>query len=285
MNLSVIVPAVNEEQSIVGVISDIKKALHDYDYNYEIIVVDDGSTDKTFELAVSQGVRVIQHSHNRGYGVAIRSGIKESKYDWILITDGDGTYPVEEIASFFKFVPEYDMVVGARTGQKVHIPFFRRPAKWFLTRLAGFLVGSRIPDLNSGLRLFRKDSCLEFSHLYPEGFSFTSTLTMAFLTHKYSVKFIPINYYKREGRSSMRAYDFVNFNKLLVRLTLFFKPLKLFSIISVLLFLLALFVFSFSKFYLKRVMDISTIVILMSSLQVFLFGLLAELIVRLREQK
>ena len=118
------------------------------------------------------------------------------------------------------------MVIGARTGGKVHIPFMRRPAKWLLTHLAGFLAGTRIPDLNSGLRVFRKDLCLEFSHLYPQGFSFTSTLTMAFLTYDYNVKYIPINYYKREGESSIRAYDFVNFNKLLVRLTLFFNPIK-----------------------------------------------------------
>lgn len=285
MSLSIIVPALNEEQSIVNVISKIKKTLDNCSRPYEIIVVDDGSKDKTFELAACQNVKVIQHSHNRGYGASLRSGIKEAKFDWVLITDGDGTYPVEEIPTLLKFTPEYDMVIGARTGEKVHIPFFRRPAKWFLTLLAGFLAGRKIPDLNSGLRVFRKDLCLEFSHLYPQGFSFTSTLTMAFLTHDYTVKYIPINYHKREGKSSITPYDFVNFNKLLVRLTLFFNPIKLFSLISGLLFLLALFVFLFSKFYLKRVMDISTIVILMSSLQIFLFGLLAELVVRLREQK
>ena len=285
MSLSVIVPAFNEERSIVNVINDIKKTLCNCGQPYEIIVVDDGSTDKTFELAVSQDVKVIQHTSKRGYGASLKGGIKESKYDWILITDADGTYPVEEIPSFLKFIPEYDMVIGARIAEKVHIPFIRRPAKWFLTLLAGFLAGRKIPDLNSGLRVFRKDLCLEFWHLYPQGFSFTSTITMAFLTHNYNVKYIPIDYYKREGESSIRAYDFVNFNKLLIRLTLFFNPLKLFSLISGFLFLLALFVFFFSKFYLKQVMDISTIVILMSSLQVFLFGLLAELIIWFGEQK
>jgi len=285
MDLSIIVPVLNEERSIVSVLNSIKQTMGSCEHSYEIIVVDDGSTDKTYELAVSQGVKVIRHTNNRGYGASLKTGIKESNYDWILITDGDGTYPVEEIPSFLKFIPEYDMVIGARTGGKVHIPFMRRPAKWLLTHLASFLAGTRIPDLNSGLRVFKKNLCLEFSHLYPQGFSFTSTLTMAFLTHDYKVKYIPINYYKREGESSIRAYDFVNFNKLLVRLTLFFNPIKLFSLISGILFLLAMFVFCFSKFYLKRTMDISTIVILMSSLQIFLFGLLAELIVRLREQK
>jgi len=285
MDLSVIVPVLNEERSIVSVLNSIKQTMESCEHSYEIIVVDDGSTDKTYELAVSQGVKVIRHTNNRGYGASLKTGIKESNYDWILITDGDGTYPVEEIPSFLKFIPEYDMVIGARTGGKVHIPFVRRPAKWLLTHLAGFLAGTRIPDLNSGLRVFKKNLCLEFSHLYPQGFSFTSTLTMAFLTHDYKVKYIPINYYKREGESSIRAYDFVNFHKLLVKLTLFFNPIKLFSLISGILFLLAMFVFCFSKFYLKRTMDISTIVILMSSLQIFLFGLLAELIVRLREQK
>ena len=279
--VSIIIPAYNEAQSIGDVIHKIINLYPDF----EIIVINDGSTDYTGTAAKDAGAIVFSHPFNLGNGAAIKSGIRIASGDILVFMDGDGQHDPKDIEKMLIYFPEYDMVVGARTGEKVHIPFFRRPAKWFLTRLAGFLVGSRIPDLNSGLRIFRKNLCLEFSHLYPEGFSFTSTLTMAFLTHKYSVKFIPINYYKREGKSSMRAYDFVNFNKLFVRLTLFFNPIKLFSLISGLLFLLAIFVFSFSKFYLKRVMDISTIVILMSSLQVFLFGLLAELIVRLREQK
>lgn len=281
--ISVILPAYNEADAIGGVLDKLIPMAGEN--GWEVIVVDDGSSDGTGKIAEEHGAKVLTHSHNRGYGASLKRGIEESNYDWVLITDGDGTYPVEEIPSFLRFIPEYDMVIGARTGGKVHIPIIRRPAKWFLTHLASFLAGTRIPDLNSGLRVFKKDLCLRFSHLYPEGFSFTSTLTMAFLTHDYKVKYIPINYYKREGKSSIRAYDFVDFNKLLVRLTLFFNPIKLFSLISGVLFLLALFVFFFSKFYLKRVMDISTIVILMSSLQVFLFGLLAELVVRLREQK
>ena len=108
---------------------------------------------------------------------------------------------------------------------------------------------------------------------------------MAFLTHGYNVKYIPIDYYKRIGKSSIRAYDFVGFNRLLVKLTLFFKPIKLFSAVSGILFLLALFVLFFSKYYLDKVMDITTIVIMLSSLQIFLFGLLAELVVRLKEQR
>ena len=284
--LSIVVPIYNEEGAVAATAEELLKVAETLGPASEVIFVNDGSSDGTSEVLTKiSGIRVICHQHNRGYGAALRSGIKESKYNWILITDGDGTYPVDKIPTLLKLTPNYDMVIGARTGEKVHIPFFRRPAKWFLTLLASFLAGRKIPDLNSGLRVFRKDLCLEFSHLYPQGFSFTSTLTMAFLTHDYTVKYVPINYHKREGKSSIRPYDFVNFNKLLIRLTLFFNPIKLFSLISGLLFLLALFVLFFSKFYLKRVMDISTIVILMSSLQIFLFGLLAELIVRLRERE
>ena len=285
LNVSIIIPAFNEEESIIEVIDRIKKAWCDSGLPYEIIVVDDGSTDKTFELAASQDVRVLQHTHNRGYGASLKTGIKESRYNWILITDGDGTYPLEQTPSFLEFIPEYDMVVGARIGKNTNIPFIRRPAKWFLRKLAGFIAGKKIPDLNSGLRIFRKDLSLEFSYLYPNGFSYTSTITMAFLTHGYNVKYVPIDYHKRKGKSSIRAYDFVGFNRLLVKLTLFFKPIKLFSAISGILFLLALFVLFFSKYYLGQVMDITTIVIMLSSLQIFLFGLLAELIVRLKEQK
>ena len=216
INVSIIVPAFNEEESITEVIGRIQKAWCNCDFPYEIIVVDDGSTDKTYELAVSQDVRVLQNSSNRGYGASLKAGIKESKYDWILITDGDGTYPFEQTLSFLELIPEYDMIVGARIGKNTNIPFVRRPAKWFLRLLASFIAGTKIPDLNSGLRIFRKDMSLEFSYLYPNGFSYTSTITMAFLTHGYNVKYIPINYYKRKGKSSIRAYDFVNFNKLLI---------------------------------------------------------------------
>jgi len=241
LNVSIIIPVFNEEESIAEVIDRIKKAWNKCEFPYEIIVVDDGSTDKTYELAVSQEVRVLKNSSNRGYGASLKTGIKESKFDWILITDGDGTYPFEHTLSFLEFIPEYDMVVGARIGKNTNIPFVRRPAKWFLRLLASFIAGTKIPDLNSGLRIFRKDLSLEFSYLYPNGFSYTSTITMAFLTHGYNVKYVPINYYKRKGKSSIRAYDFVEFNRLLVKLTLFFKPIKLFSAISGFLFLLALF--------------------------------------------
>ena len=171
LNVSIIIPAFNEEESIIDAIDRIKKAWFDSDVPYEIIVVDDGSTDKTFELAASQDVRVLQHTHNRGYGASLKTGIKESRYNWILITDGDGTYPLERTPSFLEFIPEYDMVVGARIGKNTNIPFIRRPAKWFLRKLAGFIAGKKIPDLNSGLRIFRKDLSLEFSYLYPNGFS------------------------------------------------------------------------------------------------------------------
>ena len=285
LSISIIVPAFNEEGSITEVIDRIQKVWCDCGLPYEIIVIDDGSSDKTFELASSKDIRVLRHTSNRGYGAALKTGIKESKYNWILITDGDGTYPLEQSPSFLEFIPEYDMVVGARIGKNTNIPFMRRPAKWFLRLLAGFIAGTKIPDLNSGLRIFRKDLSLEFSYLYPNGFSYTSTITMAFLTHGYNVKYIPIDYYKRIGKSSIRAYDFVGFNRLLVKLTLFFKPIKLFSAVSGFLFLLALFVLFFSKYYLDKVMDITTIVIMLSSLQIFLFGLLAELVVRLKEQR
>ena len=121
--------------------------------------------------------------------------------------------------------------------------------------------------------------------MYPAGFSFTTTITMAFLTNEYTIKYVPINYHKRIGKSTIKAYDFVNFSTLLFRMTLFFKPLKLFSLVSVMLFLLAVAVFVYSKFFTPKVMDISVIVILLSALQVFLFGLLAELIIELRERR
>ena len=155
-----------------------------------------------------------------------------------MITDADGTYPVEEIPSLLKWTDRYDMVVGARTGEIVKIPFLRRPAKWFLRKLASYLAKTKIPDLNSGLRVFKKDIALKYWKLFPDGFSFTSTITMACLTNNYDVKYIPINYYKREGKSTIHPIrDFIGFNNLLLRLVIHFSPLRVFIPFALLLFL------------------------------------------------
>lgn len=283
-DVSVIVPVYNEERAVGNTIKEIKSVMNNLNIKYEIIAVNDGSTDRSGEiLEKEKGIKLIKHPYNLGYGASLKSGIKQAKYEWILITDADATYPIEDIPRLLKFIPDYDMVVGARVGKRVRIPLSRIPAKIILSALANFLTGRRIPDINSGFRVFRKEVALEFFHLFPSKFSFTTTLTLACLTNGYTVKHIPVNYYKRKGKSTIKPSDFVNFFTLITRVVTYFKPFKIFFLTSTILFFIAFLVFLYTKIFLDKVMDITVIVILIASLQVFLFGLIAELIVKTRE--
>jgi len=279
--ISIVLPVYNEEEAVAQTIKEVKEAIERTEYPYEIIAVDDGSKDRSIEvLGKIKGIKVMHHPYNLGYGAALKTGIKAAKGDWILITDVDGTYPIKDIPKLLGYIKEYDMVVGAR-GKGAKVPLLRRPAKKILSMLANFLSGRKIPDLNSGFRVFKKEIALEFFHLFPQGFSFTTTITLACLTNGYTVKYIPIEYFKRKGKSSISPIkDFSSFFSTIIRVITYFKPFKIFSLISAFLFILSLAVFLYSKLYLGQVMDITVVVILLSSLQVFLFGLIADLIAK-----
>ncbi len=154
--ISVILPAYNEGKSVGDVIHSVQQVLQDANIESEVIVVDDGSTDATGVTAEDAGAKVYRHTSNRGYGAALKSGILAASYDLIAITDADGTYPIERLPDLIAAMDRADMVVGARTGNHVHVPFFRRPAKWLLTRLASYITQAKIEDLNSGLRVFSR---------------------------------------------------------------------------------------------------------------------------------
>ena len=224
-NISIIIPAYNEEKNIRNVISQI------FDLkikNLHIIVVDDGSTDGTYKaLSSIKGISVLRHEANKGYGAALKTGIKSSSSEYILIIDADRTYPVDFIPKLIMGLSDYDMVVGARTGEIVKTPLFRKPAKLFLKHFAQYLTKADIPDLNSGLRAFKRSIAIRFMSLFPDGFSFTTTLTIACLTNDCRVKFIPINYYERKGKSKIHPVkDLIGFTNLIFRLNIFFKPLN-----------------------------------------------------------
>jgi glycosyltransferase involved in cell wall biosynthesis len=226
--VSVVMPAYNEAQMVGEQIERLRQVMEHAKCIYELIVVDDGSTDETAKIAREHAVQLIQKQYNRGYGAALKTGIASAKYDWILITDADGTYPTETIPELLQNIPEYDMVVAARIGQNVHIPLIRRPMKWVLGRLANYLASQPIPDLNSGMRVFRKSLAEQFEHLLPSGFSFTSTITMALLFNDYRVLYIPIDYYKRVGISKVRALHAYDFLLVILRTVIYFNPLRFF---------------------------------------------------------
>jgi glycosyltransferase involved in cell wall biosynthesis len=232
-------------------------------------------------LAAGCNVILVEHEFNMGYGAALKTGIKKAKYEYIVITDADGTYPNEMIPQLVMLAVEgeHDMVVGARTGVDVNIPMIRKPAKWFISWLANYLTGMKIPDLNSGLRVIRKAVVESRKKILPSGFSFTSTITIAMLTNGYSVKYVPINYFKRTGKSKIKPIqDTMNFVQLIIRTTLYFRPLKVFMPLCFLLFMLAILVLIGSWLCLEKVMDVTFGVVMMTAVMVMAIGMLADLI-------
>jgi glycosyltransferase involved in cell wall biosynthesis len=226
--VSVVMPAYNEAGMVGQQIVQVREVMDRTNCPYELIVVDDGSTDETAAVVRQHEVVLISKKYNRGYGAALKTGIASAKYEWILIIDADGTYPSESIPSLLQALPEYDMVVAVRTGKSVHIPLVRRPMKWILGRLANYLAGQPIPDLNSGLRVFRKSLAEQFQHLLPAGFSFTSTITMALLLNDYRVLYVPIDYQKRVGSSKIRALHVYDFLLVILRTAIYFNPMRFF---------------------------------------------------------
>jgi glycosyltransferase involved in cell wall biosynthesis len=231
----VVIPAYNEEHGIGPVIDELRAALDAAGLAYEIVIVDDGSTDATAAIAREKGVVVVKHPRNMGYGAALKTGIRRAQHDLIAITDADGTYPAAALPVLVAAMRHVDMAVGARTGADVHIPLARRPAKWALNQVADYLSGTNIPDLNSGLRVFKRDVALVFFRLLPNGFSFTTSITLAMLTNGYPVQFIPIDYRPRAGRSKIRPIrDTWGFLSLIVRTVMYFNPLRIFVPLSLL---------------------------------------------------
>jgi len=226
--VSIILPAYNEQPAVGQQVEAIRRVLCSYGMTYEIIVVDDGSEDLTAEEAIQAGARVIRHPENRGYGAAIKTGIIGAEYETIVVIDADGTYPPDQIPTLVAKLETADMVVGARTGTQVHIPPIRRPAKWMLGWLAACIAGHLIPDLNSGLRVFRRECVKQYFPILSNRFSFTTTSTLALLADDYRVVYHPINYYPRVGKSKITPWHFMDFTILVLRMAMLFQPLKIF---------------------------------------------------------
>lgn len=280
--ISIVVPAYNEEKAIAAVLSEINRVMDAKSMAFEIIVVDDASTDGTADIVSKLDfIRLASHTQNAGYGAALKTGIGIAMYDIICITDADGTYPNGLIPDFISLMVtnQYDMVVGARVGDNCCIPLQRRFPKWVLTKLSSYLAGIAIPDINSGLRLMKKDSIRRFFNILPDGFSFTTTITLAMITNNLPVHFEKINYHKREGKSKIRPiFDTLNFLQLIIRTILYFNPLKVFIPLSLSLVALAMGILFASMAFLDRVMDVTFGVVLMTSVIVLAIGMLADLI-------
>ncbi|MBS3176622.1 glycosyltransferase family 2 protein [Candidatus Woesearchaeota archaeon] len=281
--ISIIIPVFNEEKVIVQTIAEVKKSLASMGQPHEIIVVNDGSQDQSGTILKKvQGIKLITHINNKGYGASLKSGIRVAQGEKILITDADGTYPIERIPDLITKSSEFDMVVGARSSENV--PLLRKPAKKILSMLANFLTGRIIPDLNSGMRIFNKDLALEFFHLFPNGFSFTTTITLAALTNNYSVEYVPIEYHKRIGKSTISPWNFFEFAALIVRLVMYFNPLKFFLTPGILL-LIGGAGFGIWEVVQQRNLGEFPILLVITGLQICFLGLIADLIVKSRNAR
>lgn len=272
--VSVVIPAFNEGAHVAEQVRAVQRVMATSGWEFEIIVVDDGSSDNTAVEADATGAKVLRRAKNGGYGAALKVGIRHAAFQWILITDADGTYPVEAIPELLARAPANAMVIGARLGASVHIPMVRRPAKWFLNQLSSYLAGQRLPDINSGLRLMRRSLVERYEFLLPDGFSFTTTITLSAACNGHAFEHVPINYHARLGESKIRPRHAYDFTLLILRTIVVFNPLKFFIPLGTVLAVagLAKFAFDITRDNLSE----SAVLALIGALVVWAVGLLAD---------
>lgn len=277
--VSVIIPAFDEEAAIGSVIASLRAAAP----WREIIVVDDGSTDRTGEVARTSGAKVIRHPYNIGNGASVKSGIREASGDFILIMDGDGQHTSADALRLLSYLGEYDLVVGTRASSG-QASTARHLGNTALNRLASYLTGREIPDLTSGMRAARSSGFREFLHLLPNGFSTPTTTTLSFIKAGYSVRFEPIETRARVGQSKIRLVsDGTNFLLILLKVVTVFSPLRIFLPVSVFAFTLGTMYALWTAITQHHITNSSVLLIVLAVI-IFLVGLVSEQISTLRAE-
>lgn len=276
--VSFIIPCFNEHPEVLRQsIERLRSTMDNYSVprEYEVIVVDDGSSDHDYSR-MRDGITLLRHQSNRGYGASLKTGIKIARHKYIGIVDADATYPIEDFVQHLELIPEYDMVIGARSWREIGTA--RKPAKKVLTRFASYVASRQIPDLNSGMRVFRRALFDEYARLYPDGFSFSSTLTMVGMSHNYDVKFLPIVYGKRSGVSKIHPVkDTARFISQLSLLALHFKPLRVFVPLAM-LFGLSAVGRAIRDVLLTNAIGTGALMLALLGVHALFFGLIAEMI-------
>lgn len=278
-----VLPVYNEAGHLRDEIDRIRRSLDASEFSYELIVIDDGSTDDSGEVAASiEGIRLLRFRDNRGSGSVRRIGTRAARAPIVVWTDADMTYPNDRIPELVRSLDGYDQVVGARTTEEGSYRFLRKPAKWIIRRIAIMLSRTDIPDLNSGFRAFRKDVAEQFLHLLPEGFSCVTTITLSFLTNGYSVNYVPIEYAERAGRSKFHWYqDSKRYLMQVVRMTLMFEPLRVLGPMGLGLLMLGIGKVIYDVIAHPLRIAGNTQLILLAALITILIALLSDLLVRL----
>jgi len=236
-SISVVIPALNEKKSIAQTVEQVHQTLSACDDldKFEVIVVDDGSDDGTGDLAQKSGAVIVRHPHNLGYGRSLKDGIKHAQFDTIAITDSDGTYPIDRIPDLVReFENGYDMVVGSRTGKHYKETFIKWPLRLILRFLVEWSTGRKIPDINSGLRVFSRDTILQYVDHLSDSFSFTTSSTLAYMLTSRFVKYMPISYERRTGSSHVRLVrDSLRTLQYITQSINYYNPIKLFLLLSI----------------------------------------------------
>ncbi len=284
IKISVIIPVYNEEQGVETSIANLKRTMEKIGPEYEIIAVNDGSTDKSRTIIEKiSGVKNINHPHNKGYGASLKTGTRNAKYDWLLFYDADGQHKPEYIEEFIKHTADYDIIAGARQGYQG--PLIRQPGKRLLHWVANYLAETKIPDLNCGLRLVKKEYFIKHDHLFPNNFSLSTTSTLAFLREGLSMKYVPVTINKRQGKSSLKFSDGFKTLLLITRLIMLFSPLKIFLPLAAAGFTVSLTWMAYNLISSHfTLISKSSGFLFIASLLIFLFGLLADQIAAIRRE-
>ena len=282
LDVSVVLPVYNEQGHLAEEIDRIRAGLDASPYTYEIVVVDDGSSDGSGELLRDlDGIRLLRFAENRGTGSARKAGTRAARGRVVVWTDADMSYPNGDIALLVKELDGADQVVGARTSEQGTAKALRVPAKWLIRVLASYLTKTPIPDLNSGFRAFRRSVALQYLHLLPPGFSCVTTITMAFLANGYSVRYVPIDYRARAGSSKFHWWaDTKRYLAQIVRLVLSYNPLRVFLPLAGTLFALGLAKLGYDAVDKDFRLATNTLLLFFAAFQLFVLGLLADLVVR-----
>ena len=284
MIVSVLIPAFNEGRAVRQTVVTVRETLTVASIDHEIIVIDDGSTDETASEVEAAGATLLRHPVNRGYGRALKSGMRHASAELVAIIDADGSYPADELPRLIAQAETFDMVVGARQGVHYRGSWAKYLGRVALERMVLFVTGVRVPDVNSGLRVFRKQIALDHISQIGNGFSFTTTLTLAMLLEGHFVEYLPVPYHVRVGPSKVRfRRDVLRTMQILTNAVVAYNPLKLFLV----LIYLALLTLGFAlvvDWFAARANHSGPILIVGLSSVILLFGmgLLAEALRRLR---
>lgn len=280
---SVVIPAFNEETGIGPLLE--KMSVGGLLQKYEVIVVDDGSTDRTAEIVSTYPVKLVRHGVNKGYGASLKTGIRRSTYEKVMMLDSDGQHDPACLDTICQMLDNAEMVIGERNAESFQVSN-RKSGKWLIRKTGEFLVEQPLPDFNSGLRGFKRDLILNILHLMPNGFSFSTTSTLAFLKEGYTIGTFPIYVSERIGRNSSVKFfrDGTKTMLLLFRIIMLFNPLKVFFPAS-LIFAVAGFSFGIIGYLVYLRLPNSSIILITLGMFLFFFGLLADQIALLNRKK